>query len=155
MNFVIGFEFWISTGVLLIFLEFIAPGLISVFIGLGAITVALAMHFGYLPSVFAQVVAWMLSSIFYIFTLRLLVLKLYPQDSYKREVDEDKYLVGTPVPVVEDIPKNGVGRIRFSDSTWPARSVDASAIAKGETALIQGRENITYIVKKLETKEEV
>lgn len=153
MNFVFSFEFWITTGIVLIFLEFFAPGLISLFIGLGAITVALGMHYGQVSSVFSQIVTWMLSSLFYLFTLRLLVLKFYPQDSFKSEVDEDKNLLGTPVPVVEAIPENGEGRIRFSNSTWRARSADASAIAKGEIALIQGRENITYIVKKREIKE--
>lgn len=144
-------------GVLLVFLEFLAPGLISVFIGMGALTVAIGIHYEQLSNIFTQIITWMGSSLFYLFTLRLLILKLYPQARRKTEVDEDKYLIGTKVSVIQDIPSEGEGRIRFSDSSWRARSLDGTPILKGETATIQGRDNITYIVelfKTAETKEE-
>ena len=135
--------------------ELLAPGLISVFIGLGALTVAGAIHYGNLTDISSQILVWFIASLIYVSTLRILVLKFYPQDVVKGVVDEDEMSYGKIVKVVEDIPANGLGRIYYSDSTWQAKSADNTPFSKGESVCIQARDNITYIVVKQLNKEQL
>ena len=48
-----------------------------------------------------------------------------------------------------DINSNEFGRIEHGGSSWKARSDGGQTILKGEQAKIVGRENITWIVKKV------
>jgi len=149
MNFTVTSELWLGLGAFLIFLEFFAPGLVSVFVGMGALTVAAGIYWEYLPSLTSQLLTWFFSSIVYLFTIRLLVLRFYPQNTNRSNVNEDEMVIGTVVTIAEDIPGKGIGRIFYSDSTWKARSKDSLSIAKGTKVKICGRENITYVVEKI------
>ena len=146
MDFVVASKAWLIAGLVLMFLEVLFPGLISVFIGLGAVTVAVLIHTGHISDVTEQLLVWFVSSIVYIFTLRAFFLRFFPQAHQKQLIDEDELIYGKIVSVVEDIPAEGVGRIAYSDSTWPAKSVDSKPLTKGSKVCIQGRENITYLV---------
>lgn len=140
--------FWWGLGAFLILAEFILPGLVVVFVGIGAITVAILGHYGLVEGVLPQLLAWFISSTIYCFTLRIIVIRLYPSDSMVVNVDEDAELIGKIVSVVSDIDAENAGRIAHSDTTWPAKT-DASEIFKvGDKVKIIGRDNLTFKVVK-------
>ena len=142
------FEFWLGFGILLVLAEAILPGLVSIFVGMGALTVAALMHYHYLDSVASQFLAWFISSIVYIFSLRMLAMKYYPTDTIVQKTDDDIAVIGQRVEVVETIPPGGTGRIAHSDSTWNAISRDSQEIQSGEEVRVIGRDNITWLVER-------
>jgi inner membrane protein len=145
--------FWISFGAVLIIAETLLPGLVSVFIGLGALTVAALLHFHYIDDLSSQLVAWFASSTFYIFSLRLLIIKYYPSDTQKQDIDEDAAMVGLVVEVVEEISKEKTGRIRQGETTWTAITHDDHKINVGEKVRILSRDNISWVVEKVSQQE--
>lgn len=141
------FKIWLGFGILCIVSEFFLPGLVMVFVGLGSLTVALGMQLGYIDSTFSQFSTFFLSSVIYLIPLRLIVLKFVPTSSRVEDVDEDRAAIGNEVEVIEDIAPGKVGRIKYSESSWKAKSESDIPILKGEKAIITGRDNITWIVK--------
>lgn len=142
------FSFWLGFGAILIVSELILPGLVSVFVGLGALTVAGLIHYGWATDITSQLLHWFGSSTFYIFSLRLLVMKYYPSDREKQNIDEDQLMIGQVVEVVQPISHDESGRFVFGESSWVALSTDGEPIAKGEQVEIVGRDNITWLVKR-------
>jgi inner membrane protein len=148
-------NFWLIFGAVLVFGEFILPGLVSVFVGLGALTVALGMYLGLITGLPAQFIVWFISSIVYVFSLRLLVMRWFPSDTMQSNVDEDLDVIGQIAQVIDDIEKGGVGRVSYAGSTWSAQCVDeiADTIPAGECVEIVGRDNITWLVVHVPKKE--
>ena len=145
----IAFSLWLSSGIFLIAVEFLVPGLVMVFVGLGALTVALGMHFGHVDGVLEQFITFFVGSIIYLLTLRFLVLRFVPSASRKENIDEDEEVMGSIVELVVDINPGEFGRVEHSGSTWQARAEGDQTILKGEQVKIIGRDNITWIVQKI------
>ena len=145
----LAFNLWLGFGLFCIVSEFLLPGLVMVFVGLGSLTVALGMHFGYIDSVTHQFILFFVSSLIYLITLRFLVLHFVPTNTRKVDIDEDHQAIGSVVEVIEDITAQNPGRIEYSESTWQAKVEEETTILKGEKAKIIGRDNITWIVQKI------
>lgn len=145
---VFGIGFWWIFGIILVLAEFLLPGLVIVFLGLGAFFVAALTHFGIITGVVQQLLTWFASSLFFLFTLRFAVVLYYPSDTKIGDTDEDKEVIGEIVTLLEDISENKNGRIKHSESTWPAKSENGENINAGEKVEIIGRDNLTWIVKK-------
>jgi membrane protein implicated in regulation of membrane protease activity len=141
------FKIWLCFGIICIVSEFLLPGLVMVFVGLGSLTVALGMQLGYIDNLFSQFSTFFVSSIIYLIPLRLLVLKFVPTSSKVEDIDEDRAAIGNEVEIIEDIEPGKLGRIQYSESSWQAKSENDTPILKGEKAIITGRDNITWIVK--------
>ena len=144
-------NFWLYFGIFLVISEFLLPGLVSVFVGLGALTVAALLHYGYIHGLPAQLITWFVSSTIYIFSLRLLVIRFYPSDREIQEIDEDKMMIGQIATVTKEISQDASGSIAYADSTWVA--VCDQPIALGEKVQIVSRDNITITVKPVTNKE--
>ena len=145
----LAFSLWLSSGIFLTAIEFLVPGLVMVFVGLGALTVALGMHLGYIDEIVQQFITFFISSIIYLLTLRFLVLRFVPSESRKENIDEDEEVIGSIVGLVEDINSGAFGRVEHSGSSWQARAEGDQTILKGEQVKIIGRDNITWIVQKI------
>jgi inner membrane protein len=145
-------EFWLFLGIALMLAEIILPGLVVLFIGMGSVTVAGLIYFGYLNDLSDQILVWFGASLVYIFSLRFLFLKFVPQSVKRAEINEDNLSVGKVVCVTEDITAGIEGRIGFENSTWPARIESGETAKAGEMVRIVGRDNITYLVVKHEHK---
>ena len=145
----LAFSLWLSSGIFLTAIEFLVPGLVMVFVGLGALTVALGMHFGYIDEIVQQFITFFISSIIYLLTLRFLVLRFVPSVTRKENIDEDEEVIGSIVELVADINSGEFGRVEHSGSTWQARAEGDQTILKGEQVKIIGRNNITWIVQKI------
>ena len=145
----LAFSLWLGSGIFLMAIEFLVPGLVLVFVGLGALTVALGMHLGYIDEIVQQFITFFISSIIYLLTLRFLVLRFVPSVTRKENIDEDEEVIGSIVELVEDINSGEFGRVKHSGSSWQARAEGDQTILKGEQVKIIGRDNITWIVQKI------
>jgi len=145
----LAFSVWLGSGIFLMAIEFLVPGLVLVFVGLGALTVALGMHLGYIDEIVQQFITFFISSIIYLLTLRFLVLRFVPSVTRKENIDEDEEVMGSIVEIVADINSGEFGRVEHSGSSWQARAEGDQTILKGEQVKIIGRENITWIVQKI------
>jgi len=145
----LAFSLWLGSGIFLMAIEFLIPGLVMVFVGLGALTVALGMHLGYIDEIVQQFITFFISSIIYLLTLRFLVLRFVPSVTRKENIDEDEEVMGSIVEIVADINSGEFGRVEHSGSSWQARAEGDQTILKGEQVKIIGRDNITWIVQKI------
>ena len=145
----LAFSIWLGSGIFLMAIEFLVPGLVMVFVGLGALTVALGMQLGYIDEIPQQFTTFFISSIIYLLTLRFLVLRFVPSVTRKENIDEDEEVIGSIVELVADINSGEFGRVEHSGSTWQARAEGDQTILKGEQVKIIGRDNITWIVQKI------
>ena len=145
----LAFSIWLGSGIFLMAIEFLVPGLVMVFVGLGALTVALGMHLGYIDEIVQQFITFFISSIIYLLTLRFLVLRFVPSVTRKENIDEDEEVIGSIVELVADINSGEFGRVEHSGSSWQARAEGDQTILKGEQVKIIGRDNITWIVQKI------
>ena len=145
----LAFSLWLGSGIFLMAIEFLVPGLVLVFVGLGSLTVVFGMHFGYIDGILQQFITFFISSIIYLFTLRFLVLRFVPSVTRKENIDEDEEVMGSIVEIVADINSGEFGRIEHSGSSWQARAEGDQTILKGEQVKIIGRDNITWIVQKI------
>ena len=145
----LAFSIWLGSGIFLMAIEFLVPGLVMVFVGLGALTVALGMQLGYIDEIPQQFTTFFISSIIYLLTLRFLVLRFVPSVTRKENIDEDEEVIGSIVEIVADINSGEFGRVEHSGSSWQARVEGDQTILKGEQAKIIGRDNITWIVQKI------
>ena len=145
----LAFSIWLGSGIFLMVIEFLVPGLVMVFVGLGALTVALGMQLGYIDEIPQQFTTFFISSIIYLLTLRFLVLRFVPSVTRKANIDEDEEVMGSIVEIVADINSGEFGRVEHSGSSWQARAEGDQTILKGEQVKIIGRDNITWIVQKI------
>ena len=145
----LAFSLWLGSGIFLMAIEFLVPGLVMVFVGLGSLTVVFGMHFGYIDGILQQFITFFISSIIYLLTLRFLVLRFVPSVTRKENIDEDEEVIGSIVELVEDINSCEFGRVKHSGSSWQARAEGDQTILKGEQVKIIGRDNITWIVQKI------
>lgn len=135
---------WLALGIALIIIEVMTPGLVSIFFGLAALTVALVAWL--VPSL-GQGWQWLAFSVFsvlYIFLLRKSLKKVF---SGKREVSDspNDEFSGKLVAVVEAVAPNRPGRVEFCGTNWTAEA--ESEIPVGATVRILGRKNLTLKVE--------
>ncbi len=145
----LAFSLWLGSGIFLMAIEFLVPGLVMVFVGLGSLTVVFGMHFGYIDGILQQFTTFFISSIIYLLTLRFLVLRFVPSVTRKENIDEDEEVMGSIVEIVAEITSGEFGRVEHSGSSWQARAEGDQTILKGEQVKIIGRDNITWIVQKI------
>jgi len=143
---------WLIAGGVLVLLEFFVPGLVVVFLGLGALLTGGVIYLGWIQNPFYILLCFLLLSIAMLAKLRGLILRLYPSDTETSETDEEALVVGQEAHAISHITAHDFsGRIRFVGTTWSARSLEGD-IHKGSAVEIVGRENIHYLVKKIASK---
>lgn len=145
---------WFWLGIVLAVSELVIPGLVVVFVGLAALTVALLLFTGVIVSLPAQLIAWFGLSIVYTLTLRMLVLHFYPTDTVKQQIDDDQQDVGRRASVLEAISGNRPGRIAVGGSTWAAVLPRDEEATPGQEVIITGRDGLTCTVQNIDTKVE-
>ena len=135
---------WFLAGFGLFLLEFIFPGFILFFFGLGAWITAIGCLLFNL-TVNTQLLLFVSSSILTIILLRSWVKKLVGKKNHSTELLEDEFLGKTARAILAISPGEN-GKVEFKGTTWPAASDDT--IAAGENVVITGNESIVLIVKK-------
>jgi len=139
---------WIGVGTVMIFLEFLLPGLFVVFLGSAAIITGFLIHFHVLNEIVQSLIFWMGLSMFLLLTIRPLAARFFLSDEEYRYTEDDDHAVGQVVTVTKTVnPDDTTGRIRYQGTDWPARSVNSS-IEKGSHAVIKYRDNISWVIDK-------
>ncbi len=135
---------WFAVGVLLLLLEFLSPGVIILFFGIGAWLVAVLCLMLDL-SINMQLSLFILSSLFLLISLRkwFKTLFLEPNEAGEEALSE---FVGKKAIVTQKITATG-GKVEFQGSYWGAEA--GTIIPQGTAGEIGGRNNITLIVKPL------
>jgi len=142
---------WLIGGSILVLLEFLIPGLVVIFLGLGALATAGLIYLGYIREGWLAITCFAISSILMLVSLRKMILRFYPSLTEKVETDEDVLIVGKRAETVSVISAHDFsGRVKYSGTTWPARS-ESGEIPAGSEVEITGQENINLVVRALST----
>jgi membrane protein implicated in regulation of membrane protease activity len=138
---------WFLVGVGFIFLEFIIPGLVIAFFGVGAIITALIISV-VTVSIVGQVIIFSVSSVLSIIFLRKYFTKIFAgKETGAENYGDFNVDVGMMVPVVELIEPSVIGgKVKYQGTIWEAKA--DTVLSPGESVEIVGRENLTLIVKK-------
>ncbi len=134
---------WFSCGVVLIFLEFVVPGVILVFFGAGAVLTSLLVWMGVLPGATGQLVVFGVSSLGLLFGLRRYASHFFKGESTKET--DDEYAGRLATVTREIVPGSPGGKVFFQGTDWEADS--EVGIPEGNTVQITGKKNITLVVK--------
>ena len=138
---------WFVIGFILLLLEFVLPGLILFFFGLGAWIVALATLF-FDISFNEQLIIFVVSSIVTIFLLRSWVKKMIYTNKHSTEILEDEFL-GKIAKVIKPISPEENGTVAFKGTVWQAASPEY--LAAGQNVIITGNESILLLVSSSKT----
>jgi len=137
---------WFLVGILLLVMEFVMPGLIIAFFGLGACVVAIVCLLTDI-SLNTQLIIFIGSSVLSLVCLRKWLKGIFiGHISSRQDLKEDVIeFVGQRVVVQEKIlPKIG-GKVEFHGTNWHAQADEE--IAAGAVVEIIGKENLTLKVK--------
>ena len=140
---------WFVCGAVLVLLEFVVPGVVLVFFGLGAWIVALAVHMGEVQSTASQLLLFAGSSVVLLFALRRYVKSRF--SGFVRERQEpdknlDEEFTGKSVLVLEEIGPGKPGKVEFKGAPWRAESGDS--FNQGEYGLIETVDGLTLKIKR-------
>ena len=133
---------WMILGVVLLILEFIVPGLLLLFFGVGAILTAVIRL--WIPiDINAQILVFMISSVVLLVTLRKLLKPLMSGGMLGQVPDVDTYNgLSARVTVAIDPPRPG--KVEFNGSEWSARAAHPSS-ADTQVTIVH-RDNLTLVV---------
>jgi membrane protein implicated in regulation of membrane protease activity len=149
MEHILNYWIWLGAGVFLILLEFFLPGLVVVFLGVGAVITAGMLYTRYLLDPYHTIIFFSVSSVFLLATLRRIMLRFYPAVTEKVETDENVLIAGQPAETITIVyPDHFDGRVKYSGTTWPAKS-ENGIIPAGSQVVIIGRQNINLVVRKI------
>ena len=140
---------WFLIGLGLILLEFAAPGVVVVFIGLGAWVTAAACALGVAESVGAQMAWFGGSSLLGLVLLRRLFKGWFLGFSSERDtsVDLDDFS-GQQVTVTEVVLEGGRGAAEYKGARWAARAVANETFEVQERAVIQQVDGLCLVLRK-------
>ncbi len=130
----------------LIVLELIVPGMVLVFLGAGALLVALLVWLGLVQTWVASITTWFIASLVLLLVLRSFFQRFMSGDAETQSTDEDFDTYGKVVDVVEAIGPDKEGRIRYRGTTWQAACYD-NTLEAGTKAQIVCRENLIWVVE--------
>jgi len=141
---------WFVIGLVLALAEFILPGLVIIFFGVGAWITALCLMLGIIESFNAQLIVFLVSSIG-----SLVLFRRYGQGYYQGKVSGgltlgeslDEVRGKKAVALTAIKPRSLDGRVEFNGTPWSAEA-DVE-IAPGAVVEIVNRNNLTLKVKPL------
>lgn len=134
---------WFGIGLLFFLLEFILPGFILFFFGLGAWVVAIITLFTDI-SLNIQLAIFLTSSVLTVLLFRNWLKSKLGVDSRAPQILEDEY-IGKTAKAETAIEPGANGKVEFKGASWDASSNDR--IAPGEDVIITETRSILLIVK--------
>jgi membrane protein implicated in regulation of membrane protease activity len=134
---------WFGIGMVFFLLEFILPGFILFFFGIGAWIVAILTLFTDI-SLNIQLIIFLASSLMSVLLFRNWIKSKLGMDSKSPQILEDEY-VGKIARAETAIAPGIHGKVEFKGASWDATSNDT--IAAGEDVIITETRSILLIVK--------
>lgn len=136
---------WAAAGLILIGAEFLIPGFVIFFFGVGALITAVLT--GVIPGLAGQLalqaLIWLGSTGLFAGLLRKLLQKVFYGTRIEGGVG--KNTIGRPATVTEQITPDRPGRIKFQGTTWKAISY-TETFNPGDTVEIIEQKNLTFTV---------
>ncbi len=136
---------WILVGLLLVMLEFVMPGLVVFFFGVGAIVTGVTCIFTDIL-LNTQLLIFIATSIGSLILLRRVIKDIFLGNALD---DPDQALIkeniGKMVTALEDIEAGEMGKVEFHGTHWSAQSQES--VSKGQTLVIIAQEGIVLKVK--------
>ena len=141
---------WFIVGLVLVLLEFVVPGVILVFLGIGAWVAALAVSLGLADTLGTQMAWFGASSLAGLLLLRRLFKGWFEgfssQGDMSRNLDE---FTGREVVVTEAIPAGGRGAVEFKGTRWTASGAHPDdRFEPQERALISRVDGLCLVLSK-------
>ncbi|MCD6273079.1 MAG: NfeD family protein [Deltaproteobacteria bacterium] len=138
---------WFIIGLVCAVAEFILPGLIIIFFGIGAWCSALLLLVLDV-SIFFQILIFILCS-----TLSLVFLR--KRVSFKKEYAKDatEDFIGKRARAQERFTKGEFGKVFFNGTSWKAETLSENIIKNGDYVKITGQDSLTLLVESLKTEE--
>lgn len=139
------YGFWIIFGLLLLLSEWVLPGLVALFFGIGAILVGILTALGIISSLPVQLGLFALLSLASLFLLRGQCQRwMRGSVGHRAETDyDDNTLVGRRVMVIEDFGL-GIGVVELNGARWNAESADP--LKSGDPAWVVRTSGIMLVV---------
>ena len=139
---------WILIGLVLLIMEFMLPGLIIAFFGVGAIVVAIVCLITDI-SVEVQLIIFIVSSVLSLLCLRSWLKGIFiGHVKGRQDITEDmQEFVGERAVVVEKITPKARGKVELHGTNWTAEA--EVEIAEGVAVEVTGKDNLTLRVKTL------
>lgn len=140
------FALWFLAGLFLVLLEFAAPGVILVFIGLGAWAASLTTWLGWTTTMASQMTVFAVASLVFLFGLRNLCKGWFmglSKDGDARQADEE--FIDKEVRVIAAITADRTGKVELKGANWNARST--IALNPGDMAVIVSRDGLLLTVR--------
>lgn len=139
-----GYAFWLILGLLLMISEFVVPGLIALFFGIGALLVGVLTFFGVVSDPAWQLLLFSLISLVALFGLRRHFRRWMMgsvSDRSQGEMADSQF--GARVTVLHEF-QSGAGEVQFRGAKWDAESEDV--LPQGATAWIIGNRGSILLV---------
>ncbi len=134
---------WFIIGLVLLLLEFVFPGLVLIFFGIGAWVTAIAAYF-FDVSIDAQLLTFIASSLISLATLRKLLKEKYMDVGGDADNHLAEDFIGKRATAIQSFKANRNGKVEFRGSTWEATS--SKDVQEGQQVIITGINSIKLIV---------
>ncbi len=140
--------FWLAATVVLLVIEALVPGLISIWFAIGALAALISALFH--APFWLQIVWFLVVSVLTLVLTRPLVRKYVNSRVTPTNADRN---IGKDAIVTEEIDNlRAKGAVLLDGKTWSARMADEKAYADvGETVRVLRIEGVKLVVEKLET----
>lgn len=140
------FALWFLAGLVLVLLEFAAPGVILVFIGMGAWAASLTTWLGWTTTMASQMTVFAVASVVFLVGLRNLCKGWFMGGSKTGDAHEtDDEFLNKETRVLTAITADRAGKVEFKGASWNARS--AMALNPGDMAVIVARDGLLLTVR--------
>lgn len=137
---------WFIAGLVMILLEFVAPGVVIIFFGIGAWVVALGMWIGLIESLATQCAVFSISSLLFLFLLRRYVSRWFVGGILNQGNNVDEEFVGKTVRVVKAIGGGDeTGKVELKGAEWLAHC--EQPLDAGRYATVVKRDGIHLTVE--------
>ncbi len=140
---------WFLIGLFCVIGEFVVPGVIIVFFGVGAWITALTVCF-FDISVPVQIAIFTITSIVALVTLR----RKFNLDAKHDGPDLTEEFTGKTAVVEETVSKGKPGRVIFKGTLWKAETFSDDILEKGKYVRIAKKESIILFVEPINPEEE-
>lgn len=134
---------WVLAGLGLLALEFATTTMHIGFFAVGALVVAALVGFGVDLPLWGQLAIFTIVSVLaFAFVRPILVRKL--KLDFKPQVDT---MIGEQAMALDEIGVAGLGKAEFRGSTWSARNVGETALARGQRCVVAAVEGLVLHIR--------
>lgn len=137
--------FWLIVFIVLVVIELVTAGLVSVWFAAGAVAAFITSYFT--DNMFIQLPIFVVVSIVSLIITRPLVKKWSSDNIIKTNVNK---LVGETAIVLEDLSKTNMGKVKVDGQIWSAINSEKGKIKKDEEVEVLSIEGVKLIVKRKE-----